>query len=339
MTVLDIASFASETVGDISDEMMNFARRAIRLKYQTLYDAHAWRESMRVLEGYPLDPTLNGVLFLPYDCEEVIFLSLSYDGNNYTRLSYRERDWMERFGTRYLTVPGSIPAYYRAENLAWPYLNPGQLTFTSYDPSIFTLFISGLDQNGNLVQETYKVEAVVNPDNTVNPAVVTTANSFSQINVLSKGITAQPLQIGAQFPPLVPPASMPPGMSELMFTQLVLYPAPVLVSQNGLPIQMVYRTQVKLKADTLDSDSSTPRISHITDALIEFTLAALYKKSRQLAKSDSCEQKAIAHIQAAVQIEKNQSEMRQQAVPVFYDSGDYLATGYVRASSSYPWGW
>ena len=48
------------------------------------------------------------------------------------------------------------------------------------------------------------------------------------------------------------------------------------------------------------------------DALTEFVLAAMYKKTRQLAKADNCEQKAIAHIQAAVQIEKNQSEMRQQ---------------------------
>ena len=82
-----------------------------------------------------------------------------------------------------------------------------------------------------------------------------------------------------------------------------------------------------------------PRVSHVTDALIQFTLAALYKKGRQLSKADNSEQKAIAHIQAAVQIEKNQSEMRQQVVPTFYDSGDYLNEGdYTRVSSSYPWG-
>jgi hypothetical protein len=189
-----------------------------------------------MLDGYTVDPTMGGRIFLPYDAEEVIFLSLSYDGVNYQRLNYRERDWLERFGGR-PGLPGSVPCYYRAENLAWPYIGPGKFTFTSYDTGIFTLFISGLDNAGNIVQETYKMQAVLNPDNvTVNPAIVTTVNSFQQVNVLSKGSTNTPLGIGCQFPPLgqgTPNSiSMPPGMSELMFTQLVLSPAPQLTDPN-----------------------------------------------------------------------------------------------------------
>ena len=177
--MIDIVRFAAETVGDVSDEMMDFGRRALRLKYQTLYDAHLWRESMRLINSQ-LDPTLGGVFFLPYDTEEVIFFSLSYDGLNFTRLNYRERDWME------LHAPGGIPSYYRAENLAWPYFassgnsGPGQFTFTSYDTGIFTLFIGGLDASGSRVSETFKMQAIVNPsDKSVNPAVVTTTHSFA----------------------------------------------------------------------------------------------------------------------------------------------------------------
>lgn len=338
MNVLEVSTFACETLGDLSNETLAFAKKATRLKYQTLYDAHAWRESMRVLEGYTLDTALGGRLFLPYDCEEVIFLSISYDGANYLRLNYRERDWLERFNGSAASVPGGTPSYYRAENLAWPYLNPGTFTFTSYDPAIFTLFISGLDGNGNVVQETFKMQAVVNPDTTTNPAIVTTVNSYVQVNVLSKGVTNMPLLVQPQFPPLSQVYSMPPGMSEVVFTQLVLYPPPQLIDPNsGNPVNIWYRTQVKLKADTLDSDYSVPRISHITDALIEFCLASLYKRDRQLTKADNSEQKAIAHIAAAVNIEKNQSESRQQVVPVIYSSGDYLSEGYC-ATSSYPWG-
>ena len=83
MTVLELATFACQTVGDISDETMDFAKRAVRLKYQTMYDAHAWRESMRMLDGYPMDTDGLGRIFLPLDAEEVIFLSLSSDGVNY----------------------------------------------------------------------------------------------------------------------------------------------------------------------------------------------------------------------------------------------------------------
>ena len=118
---------------------------------------------------------------------------------------------------------------------------------------------------------------------------------------------------------------MTPAVSELVFTQLVLAPSPVLFDSGHNPIAIPVRLQVKLKADALNSDFSVPRISHTQDALTEFVLAAMYKKSRQLQKADNCEQKAIAHIQAAVQIEKNQSEMRQQVVPTIYDRGDLFS--------------
>ena len=312
---------------------MDFAKRAVRLKYQTMYDAHAWRESMRLLDGYPLDPDGNGRIFLPLDAEEVIFLSLSTDGVNYSRLAYRERDWIERFAGNAASVAGRQPFYYRGENLAWPHLNPGQLTFTTYDTKLFVLFISGLDVNGNTVQETYKMQAAINPDTTTNPAIVTTVNSFAQINVLSKGGTTMPLTVLPQFPGASTPYVIPASMSASVYTHLILYPTPPATTP------LYYRVQVKLKPDPLDSDYSVPRVSHVTDALIEFTLAALYKKGRQLAKADNSEQKAIAHVQAAVNVEKNQSEMRQQVVPTLYDTGDYLNEGdYVRVTSSYPWG-
>ena len=177
------------------------------------------------------------------------------------------------------------------------------------------------------------MQAAINPDTTTNPAIVTTVNSFAQINVLSKGGTSMPLTVLPQFPGASAPSTIPASMSAAVYTHLVLYPAPPANQQ------MYYRVQVKLKPDPLDSDYSVPRVSHVTDALIEFTLAALYKKGRQLSKADNSEQKAIAHIQAAVQIEKNQSEMRQQVVPTFYDSGDYLNQGdYTQVTSSYPWG-
>lgn len=333
MTVLELATFACETVGDISDETVSFAKKAVRLKYQTMYDSHLWRESMRLLDGYPMDPDSGGRIFLPLDAEEVVFLSLSTDGMNYNRLQYRERDWIERFAGNAASAAGRNPFYYRGENLAWPHLNPGQLTFTTYDPVLFTLFISGLDANGNTIQETFKMQAAINPDTTVNPAIVTTVNSYVQVNVLSKGGTTMPLTVLPQFPGASTPYTIPASMSASVYTHLILYPAP------DSSQQLFYRVQVKLKPDPLDSDYSVPRVSHITDALIEFVLAALYKKGRQLQKADNCEQKGIAHIQAAVNVEKNQSEMRQQVVPTIYDTGDYLYEGeWARLTSSYPWG-
>src|SRR4029077_6596881 len=139
MTVQEIADFCTQTVGDISSEMVDYAKRSIRLKYQTLSDAHAWREAMLTYD-IMLDPKLNGALFLPDDAEEVIFLKLSRDGVNFARLNYRERDWIERVGGNQYSLPGNIPLYYRDENTAWPYINPGKFTFTTSFASPFNVY-------------------------------------------------------------------------------------------------------------------------------------------------------------------------------------------------------
>lgn len=319
--------------------MLDFAKRAIRLKYESVYDFHVWRESLRVVDDLPLDPNLGGVFFLPYDAQEVIFLSLSYDGTNYARLTYRERDWIERFNANSITVPGNLPTYSRGENLAWPYLDPGQFTFVSSDPRIFTLYIAGLNQNNFPIDETYTMQAVVNPNNTTNPAIVTTKNSFSKVTMITKGQTTMPLGISTQFP--APPnqisIQLPASTSQLMFTQIVLTPPPLLQNPDGTPRPAFIRGQYKLKADPLDSDYATPRISHALDALIEFTLASVYKKLRQLSKADDSEKRATGHLQAAINVEKNQSENHQQVVPVVYETGDYIGAA-IGVSTSFPWG-
>ena len=125
--------------------------------------------------------------------------------------------------------------------------------------------------------------------------------------------------------------------AQLIFSQFALFPPPNWLDPNGNPIPYSVNAQVKLKPDTLDNDMSVPRISHIWDALIEFTLSSLYTRARNLTKADSREQKAIAHVQAAVQVEKNQSESFQQVVPTIYDTGNYFGQG-APVSTSYPWG-
>ena len=99
------------------------------------------------------------------------------------------------------------------------------------------------------------------------------------------------------------------------------------------------RLGVVPQADTLDNDMSVPRISHIMDALIEFTLSSLYTKARNLTKADSREAKAVEHMKAAVNVEKNQSEMHQQVVPTIYETGRYIdSEGYALVNSANPFG-
>jgi hypothetical protein len=336
LTVQEIADFTTQTVGDISSGMQQYAKEAIRLKYQTLYDAHAWRESMRVVD-LVLDPTLNGTFFIPLDAEELIFCKFSRDAINYLRLTYRERDWIERYSGGRVILPYYIPFFYRAENLGWPYLNPGKLTLQTSELSSFQVHVEGLDANGFGVQDDFLMVATQNTSGTIIPLSVITANSYAKVTMISKGYGG--LQIFSELPAATLTVNAPQQITELIYSQFCIYPNPIQLDPvSGLPLQCYIQAQVKLKADVLNNDMSVPRISHIWDALIEFTLSALYTKTRQLSKADAREQKAIAHIQAAVNTEKNQSEFRQQAMPTVYETGDYLRYGTTYVSSSYPWG-
>jgi hypothetical protein len=333
LTIADLASFAAETTGDISSEALDYAKRAIRLKYATLYDSHNWRESMRVLDGMLLDPTLRGVFFLPYDAEEVIFCSMSYDGINYIRLNYRERDWIERFTYPAFNLPGNTPWFYRAENLAWPYPNPGKFTFSTNNPSPFTLYIAGKDANNFPIAESFILQGITNTPNPPGTVSITTVNSYASVTVLSKDVTTANVTIQAQA--LAAPLVMPPGATELVFTQLVLQPPPIGTNPDGSPLSIYIRTQVKLKPDSLDNDYSVPRISHIWDALMSFTTGALWKRMGQINKFNNEEGIAMKHVQAAINVEKNQSEFSQQAVPVTYETGDYLRGWYQNRPTSW----
>jgi hypothetical protein len=317
--------------------MQSFARDAIRLKYQTLYDGHLWRESMRLID-VTLDPTLSGAFFIPLDTEEMIFLKLSQDGVNFRRVEYRERDWIERVTGGNELAPFSRPIFYRSENLAWPYLNPGTFTLSTLELTPFQVHLEGLNQQGWGVQEDFVMAATQDVTGNVIPASVTTANSYSQVNVFSMGLGVLSVQPSA--PAGTPVVQIPYGVTEIVCSQFVLFPNPI---QNDpvtqLPLACYVRGQVKLKADVLANDMSVPRLSHIWDCLVEYTLSALYTRLRQLQKADAREQKAIAHFQAAVNVEKAQSEFRQQVYPVVYESGNYIEDDQIwRVTSFNPWG-
>ena len=333
MTINDIAKFTTQTVGDISPDAVEFAKDAIRLKYKTLYNAHLWRESIRNV-NVVLDPLLNGIFFLPYDAEEMISLGLANDGVNFSRLLYRDRNWLGRVGGTRYTLQGNLPFYSRLENLAWPYISPGQITFTTSDLSPFTVFIEGKDGNNNPLSEAFIMNGILQADGiTVTPGVVTTKGVYQLVTSLSKD--GGNLQVNDSFGHA---STLSLEAAQLVFSQYSLYPPPNWLDSNGKPIPYSVNAQVKLKPDPLNNDMSVPRISHIWDALIEFTLSSLYTRARNLTKADAREQKAMQHIQAAVQIEKNQSESFQQVVPTIYDTGNYFGQG-APVSSDYPWGW
>jgi hypothetical protein len=269
MTCGDIIDFATETTGDISSEALAYARKALKLKYATLYDSHNWRESMRVSEGQ-LDPLLNGIYFLPFDAEEVIFLSLSYDGLSFKRLVYRERDWIERFSTPAFNIPGNVPWFYRAENLAWPYINPGSISFTSAEPNPVSVYISGLNTNGDPVHESFVLQGTLS-GSVYLPSGVTTANSYKLVTTISKNVCSTPMRVSDGTRTIV----IPGATTELMFTKLILYPTPIFPNTTNT---IYLRTQAKLKPDALDNDMSVPRISHIWEALGCFVKAAGWER-------------------------------------------------------------
>ena len=171
---------------------------------------------------------------------------------------------------------------------------------------------------------------------TVNPGTVTTKGLYKFVTSLSKdggNLTVTDSATGKTI-------GLGLAAAQLIFSQFFLYRPLIWTNPDGTPIPYSIQCQAKLKPDSLDNDMSVPRISHLWDSLIEFTLSALYTRARQLTKADAREQKAIQHMQAAINIEKNQSASFQQTIPTIYDSGDYLGL-YGQGTyemSSYPFG-
>jgi hypothetical protein len=277
---------------------------------------------MRTIDAQPLDPTLGGAFFLPVDAEEVIFCSLSYDARSYVRLTYRERDWIERVMTPAFNLPGNAPWFYRAENLAWPAFDPGKFTFTTAEKSPFKCYIAGRDSSNYPISESFILQGINNADGTVSASSITTTNTYHLVTVLSKDPISTPLTVQSLSAPKT--VVIPPAVTELVFTQLVLYPTPIFQAPDGSALTLYVRTQVKLKPDALNDDMSVPRISHIWDALISFTTAAMWKRLQQVQKAQADNQDGMDHVRAAINVEKNQSEFRQQVIPVRYESGNYL---------------
>ena len=85
------------------------------------------------------------------------------------------------------TLQGNLPFYSRLENLAWPYINPAQITFTTSDLSPFTVFIEGRDGNNSPLSEAFIMNGILQADGiTVTPGVITTKGVYQYVTSLSK---------------------------------------------------------------------------------------------------------------------------------------------------------
>jgi hypothetical protein len=305
MNLGDIVDFSCSTAGDIDQDSQDFARQAVRIRYQLLYGAHLWQES---IQGFTLSIADTDTFFLPLDAELIVFVVPIINGYKYQRLAYRERDWIEQnaAASPYFGSFNSAPLYfYRAPNRAMPTLAPGSLTFSVLDTSPIHIYLSGKDVTGKPVQE--KFSASTSTSGT--PATPVSAKSYSVLTTISKDPSTYPVVVTAQDGTV---ATMSPVATELVFTVGMLWPA-----LNGNADLWV---GAKLRADTLDDDMSVPRISRLWNPLLSFTIAALYKRQRQLSKAQAESQDAMQMVQAAINEEKNQAAFRQQAVPVVYDA-------------------
>ena len=323
MTILEIADLTTKIVGDIDSDTVAFAKQAIRMRYQILYGAHLWQES---IQDYTFSLADTDKFWLPVDAELIVWCVPFINNIKYSKLVYRERDWIENHAAigPYFTNYGPIPCYfYRAPNVALPTANAGSLTFSVLDTSPINIYIAGKDANGNAISE--KFSASTSMPGT--PSQPVSQNSYSVITTISKDASVYPVGVRAADGTM---ASFSPTQSGLVYTQGVMWPP--LVGTG------TFYVGAKLRADQLDDDLSVPRISRLWNILISYTTAALLKRQRQFGKAQAETQEALQLVTAAVNEEKNQAAFRQQVVPQVYD-GNYFPWGSAQyPTTTYPWG-
>jgi hypothetical protein len=323
MTLAEIADFATQTVGDIDQDTVAFAKIAIRLRYQLWYAAHNWQEA---IQSFDLALADTDRFWLPIDAELILWVVPFISGIKYSKLAYRERDWIETHAAigPYFTNYGPIPCYfYRSPNVALPSANPGSLSFSVLDTSPVQIYVVGKDATGNRLSETMLASTSI-PGTPSRPA---SQNSYASILTISKTASVYPVGVTASDGTS---AQMTATQTELVFTEGRLWPP--LVGTG------TFNVGAKLRCQPLDSDLSVPRVSRLWNALISATTAALLERQRQFAKAQVKTQEAQAIMQAAVNEEKNQAAFRQQVVPQVYD-GNYFPWGSAQyPTSTYPWG-
>jgi hypothetical protein len=309
VNVQAISDFATATVGDIDEDSVAFAKKSIRLRYQLLYGAHNWVEAQKRVTVGPYSNT--GDFYLPLDCELILYVVPMYGPNpsdRGVRLAYAEQDWLDTWAGG--LAGGYAPRYfYRGPNVALPTSNVGSLSFSVKDTSPIAIYVAGEDANGNPLSE----RLIANTTDPSTPARPVSTNSYSVVTTLSKDISVYPVGVTAGDGTT---ASIGAQSTELVYTKGTVFPA---IGANPVSLNV----GVKLRADILDDDHAVPRVSRLWNPLLSFTIAALYKRQRQLAKAQAEVQDAQAMIQAAVSEEHNQAAFRQQAVPTNYDAVPY----------------
>ena len=323
MTIAEIADLTTKTVGDIDQDTVAFAKQAIRMRYQLLYAAHNWQEA---IQGFQINLTDTDSFWLPVDSELIMWVVPFINGIKYSRLAYRERDWIEQNAAigPYFTNYGPIPCYfYRAPNTALPTTDAGAVTFSVLDTSPVEIYLAGKDATGNQVSERFLVSTSM-PGTASQPV---SQNIYTLVTTISKGLSVHPVDVTAADGTS---ARMSPTQSDLVFTQGTLWP-PLVGSGT-------FYVGAKLRADLLDDDLSVPRVSRLWNILISYTTAALLKRQRQFGKAQTETQEALQLIQSAVNEEKNQASYRQQVVPQQYD-GNFFPWGSAQyPTTTYPWG-
>jgi hypothetical protein len=323
MTLSDLADYCTKTVGDIDQDTVAFAKQAARLRYSLWYGAHSWQEA---IADFNLTLSDTDTFWLPVDSELIIWVVPFINGMKYSRLRYRERDWIEQNAAigPYFTNYGPIPCYfYRAPNVALPSTNPGALSFSVLDTSPISIYVAGKDASGKAISE--RISA-----STATPGIPSqpsSANTYAVVSTIGKGASVYPVTVtGADGTT----AQMSPTQTGLVYTQGRFWPP---LTGTG-----TFYVGAKLRADLLDDDLSVPRISRLWNALISATTAALLERQRQYGKAQAKTQEAQQVMQAAVNEEKNQAAFRQQVVPQVYD-GNFFPWGSAQyPSTTYPWG-
>ena len=323
MTISDLSNYATQTVGDIDADSVAYAKQAARLRYQILYGAHLWQES---IQDYSFTLADTDTFWLPLDAELIVWVVPFINNVKYSKLAYRERDWIETHAAigPYFTNYGPIPCYfYRAPNVALPSANPGAIILSVLDTTPVTIYLAGTDSSGNQVSESLLASTSL-PG---TPAMPVSKNTYSKLLTLSKSVSTNPVTVTAADGTT---AQMSPGQTELVFTQGVMWP----------PLQgsATFYIGAKLRADRLENDMSVPRVSRLWNILLSYTVAELLKRQRQWGKAQAMSQEALQLIEAAVKEEKNQASFRQQVVPQVYD-GNFFPWGSAQyPTTTYPWG-
>jgi len=299
MTLVEMADLVCEKVNKTDSESLELCKKFIRRRYQLIYDSYLWKDSLDLVtisnneNAGTFGPTNAPIL--PRYIERVVAVREGGD----TNLTVEEQSLFFKKDPALYGRVGTCSGFHQIRPYWWFEYHPSdELYFRAVSEADSGKSVSIKDENTGkrrTVDLNSTLTSSISLEDYVEPFITKEATSNSVIFFRE--------QEGDE-------VEMASGETSLRYERIRL------IDDPDEEVELLILGKRRLV--NLDSDSDSPIIQNIDDAIIAHAQADMLEKARQYAKSAEKRREAVAQVAKAIDLETNQSARVVVICPASY---------------------